>query len=95
MKNLGHCSSPRFILFFIHINILVVTPLLTHVQGFDSVIRLPHSGLTRTRSRSKRVLSVGDYGAIGDGLHNDTEVLVQFSNLYMVNLSEIHGLQNV
>ncbi|KAK7271165.1 hypothetical protein RJT34_26827 [Clitoria ternatea] len=74
MKNLAYAT---FIIIFVHINILV-SPYLIHAeQGFDSVIQLPHSGFSRTRPRSKRVLSVGDYGAKGDGLHNDTEAFLE------------------
>ncbi|KAK7325225.1 hypothetical protein VNO77_29384 [Canavalia gladiata] len=80
MKKFRCCSSSTFIIIFIHINIFV-TPNLTHAEGFDSVIQLPRSGLTRTRTRSKRVLSVGDYGAKGDGLHNDTEAFLQVWNI--------------
>ncbi|XP_031272553.1 probable polygalacturonase At1g80170 [Pistacia vera] len=42
-------------------------------EGFDSLLELPRSGLNRTRPRSKRVLFVGDFGAKGDGLHDDSE----------------------
>ncbi|KAJ0007203.1 hypothetical protein Pint_30076 [Pistacia integerrima] len=42
-------------------------------EGFDSLLELPRSGLNRTRLRSKRVLFVADFGAKGDGLHDDTE----------------------
>lgn len=44
------------------------------VQGFESLLQLPQSGLARFRPRSKRVLFVGDFGAKGDGLSNDTQV---------------------
>ncbi|RDX74145.1 putative polygalacturonase [Mucuna pruriens] len=72
MKKLRYWSPSTFIVVFIHINILV-----TRAEGFDSVIQLPRSGLRRTRTRSKWVLSVGDYGAKGDGLHNDTEAFME------------------
>ncbi|KAH1207360.1 putative polygalacturonase [Glycine max] len=72
MKSLRYCSTSTFIIIFIHINILV-----THAEGVDPVIQLPRSGLKRTRTRSKWVLSVGDYGAKGDGLHNDTEAFLE------------------
>lgn len=58
------------VIIFIQLNLLVSTS-----QGFDPVIRLPRSGSTRTRSISRRVLSVTDFGAKGDGFHNDTQVL--------------------
>ncbi|XP_031263433.1 probable polygalacturonase At1g80170 [Pistacia vera] len=44
-----------------------------YAEGFDSLLELPRSGLNRTRLRSKRVLFVADFGAKGDGLHDDTE----------------------
>ncbi|KAK7261908.1 hypothetical protein RIF29_28232 [Crotalaria pallida] len=68
MKNLRHCSSSTFVIIFIHI-------LVTHNEGFDPVIQLPHSN--RTLTRSKRVLSVVDYGAKGDGFHNDTKAFLE------------------
>ncbi|KAE9588023.1 putative polygalacturonase [Lupinus albus] len=76
MKNSGYyCSSSTFIIMFIHLVInIVVSPYLTNVEGFefDPVIQLPYSGSNITQTISKLVFSVVDYGAIGDGLHNDT-----------------------
>lgn len=46
---------------------------LTDVEGFGSLIQLPHSGSNRTRLRSKRVLYVDEFGAKGDGFSDDTE----------------------
>lgn len=43
------------------------------VQGFDSLLQLPQSAPARIRPSSKRVLVVGDFGAKGDGLSNDTQ----------------------
>jgi len=71
-----------FVIFFIHINILVA-PFLTYqyhpqtqLQKLDSVIRLTRSGsIIRTRTRFRRVLSITDFGAIGDGFQDDTQVL--------------------
>ncbi|XP_061337979.1 probable polygalacturonase At1g80170 [Gastrolobium bilobum] len=80
MKNLVYCSSSTFVIIFIHVNILV-SPYLPHAEGFDSVIQLSHSGLSKTRTRSKRVLSVCDYGAKGDGLHNDTQAFLEAWNI--------------
>jgi hypothetical protein len=72
------------IIIFIHVNILI-TPFLTyHAQGFDSVIRLPYSGSTRTRSKTKRVLSITDFGAKGDGSHNDTQVISLFCCFFIL-----------
>ncbi|XP_058226753.1 probable polygalacturonase At1g80170 isoform X2 [Rhododendron vialii] len=45
-----------------------------HVEGFDSLLRLPHSGASRSRPRSKRVFYVNDFGAKGDGVNDDTEI---------------------
>ncbi|KAI8544344.1 hypothetical protein RHMOL_Rhmol08G0289300 [Rhododendron molle] len=45
----------------------------THVEGFDSLLRLPHSGASRSRPRSKRVFCVNDFGAKGDGVNDDTK----------------------
>ncbi|OMP00109.1 Glycoside hydrolase, family 28 [Corchorus olitorius] len=44
-----------------------------HAQGFESLLQLPRSGSPRTNTRAKRVLSVGDFGAKGDGHHDDTK----------------------
>ncbi|XP_047165310.1 probable polygalacturonase At1g80170 isoform X1 [Vigna umbellata] len=76
MKNLRYCFSWAFVIIFIHVNVLV-TPYLTRAEGFDSVIQHPRSRWRRTRTRSKWVLYVGDYGAKGDGLHNDTEAFLE------------------
>ncbi|CAI8611838.1 unnamed protein product [Vicia faba] len=67
------------IIIFIHLNLLVTTS-----QGFDPVIRLPRSGSTRTRSNSRRVLSIIDFGAKGDGFHNDTQA---FSKVWKIACS--------
>ncbi|GAY63114.1 hypothetical protein CUMW_223060 [Citrus unshiu] len=47
---------------------------LVSTEGFDSLLELPHSGSNRTRSKSKRVIFVGDFGAKGDGFKDDTEI---------------------
>ncbi|KAI7985056.1 putative polygalacturonase [Camellia lanceoleosa] len=47
----------------------------TNVEGFDSLIQLPHSGGSRHRPRSKKVLYVTDYGAKGHNFNDDTEAL--------------------
>ncbi|KAK7335979.1 hypothetical protein VNO80_28153 [Phaseolus coccineus] len=75
MKNLRYCFSWAFIIIFIHVNVLV-TPYLTGAEGFDSVIQHPRSRWRRSRTRSKWVLYVDDYGAKGDGFHNDTEAFL-------------------
>jgi hypothetical protein len=43
------------------------------VHGFDSLLQLPQSAPARIRPSSKRVIVVGDFGAKGDGLSNDTQ----------------------
>nr|ABN09017.1 Virulence factor, pectin lyase fold [Medicago truncatula] len=71
-----------FVIFFIHITILV-NPFLTYppqtqLQKLDSVIRLTHSGsMIRTRTRFRRVLSITDFGAIGDGFQDDTQAFLE------------------
>ncbi|KAK7294104.1 hypothetical protein RJT34_16987 [Clitoria ternatea] len=52
-------------------NLLVTSFHSTHTKGkgFNSVSRLPHSRFTR----SKRIIYVTDYGARGDGFHNDAK----------------------
>ncbi|CAJ2661351.1 probable polygalacturonase At1g80170 isoform X1 [Trifolium pratense] len=73
----SYISINVIIIIFIHVNILI-TPFLTyHVQGFDSIIRLPYSGSTRTRPKTKQVLSITDFGAKGDGFHNDTQAFLE------------------
>ncbi|KAL7162329.1 hypothetical protein ACSBR2_042750 [Camellia fascicularis] len=47
----------------------------TNVEGLDSLIQLPHSGGSRHRPRSKKVLYVTDYGAKGHNFNDDTEAL--------------------
>ncbi|KAJ1429117.1 Pectin lyase fold/virulence factor [Sesbania bispinosa] len=86
MKNFTCCSFSTFIIVFIHINLLL-SSFLTNAKGFDSVIQLPHSyGLTR----SKRVLSVSDYGAKGDGLHNDTKAFQEAWNIACAQSGRIY-----
>ncbi|XP_050233635.1 probable polygalacturonase At1g80170 [Mercurialis annua] len=64
-KRIG--SWPPFGLFLI---ILIDICFVSCGQGFESLLQLPHSkGLS---ARSKRVLFVGDFGALGDGATNDT-----------------------
>lgn len=44
-------------------------------EGVESLLQLAQSGSTTTRLRSKRVLSICDFGAKGDGITNDTKVI--------------------
>ncbi|KAF4387775.1 hypothetical protein G4B88_004102 [Cannabis sativa] len=46
-------------------------------EGFDSLLQLPQYGSPTTPLRSKRVLSLCDFGAKGDGIHNDTKALIK------------------
>ncbi|KAH7865946.1 hypothetical protein Vadar_013439 [Vaccinium darrowii] len=57
------CSIYFFYLFF----------NFTNVEGFDSLLRLPQSGASRNRPRSKKVFYVDDFGAKGDGVNDDTK----------------------
>ncbi|XP_027344823.1 probable polygalacturonase At1g80170 [Abrus precatorius] len=75
MKKLRCFSSSTSTFVFVHIHLLL-SSFFPQTKGFDSVIQLPHSALTR----SKRVLSVIDYGAKGDGLHNDTKAFLEAWN---------------
>ncbi|GFY96981.1 pectin lyase-like superfamily protein [Actinidia rufa] len=47
----------------------------TNVEGFDSLLRLPFSESAANRDRllSRTVFYVNDYGAKGDGIHDDTQ----------------------
>ncbi|KAF5741726.1 polygalacturonase [Tripterygium wilfordii] len=71
MRNLGSCScSMRIVL--LSCTYVLICCITVHVEGFDSLLQLPQSGLPITRIRSKRVLHLGDFGGKGDGIHNDT-----------------------
>ncbi|XP_022714844.1 probable polygalacturonase At1g80170 isoform X2 [Durio zibethinus] len=77
MKNMGFlCScSTCTILVFIYISMLICSNFVVHSKGFqfDSLLQLPRSGSPRIGPRAKGVLSVGDFGAKGDGYHDDTK----------------------
>ncbi|XP_028779116.1 probable polygalacturonase At1g80170 [Neltuma alba] len=74
MKNLGSVSfSSPFIIISFHLLLLSLHP--NHIQGSDTVIQLPRSGSVSARCSLKRVLSVAQYGAEGDGHHNDTKAV--------------------
>ncbi|KAF7814357.1 putative polygalacturonase [Senna tora] len=88
MKNLrsassSSSSSPFIIIMIISIlHLLLLSLHLKYTEAFESVIRLPHSGSDSTiRFFSKRVLSLGHYGAKGDGLHNDTQAFQDVWNI--------------
>ncbi|XP_008461095.1 probable polygalacturonase At1g80170 isoform X1 [Cucumis melo] len=44
---------------------------------FDSLLQLPLSRLNTTRPRSKGIFYLGDFGAKGDGISNDTQALME------------------
>ncbi|PPD91346.1 hypothetical protein GOBAR_DD11696 [Gossypium barbadense] len=61
--------------------------VVVHAESFefDSLLQLPKSGSSaRIRPRAKQVLSVSDFGAKGDGNHNDTRA---FENAWNVACS--------
>ncbi|XVE52179.1 hypothetical protein DITRI_Ditri02bG0102100 [Diplodiscus trichospermus] len=82
MKNLGLlCSCSSIVL--IYIFILTCSNVVEHAEGFDidTILQLPRSGSPRTRPRAKRVLFIGDFGAIGDGHHDDTKAFENAWNI--------------
>ncbi|KAB1218677.1 hypothetical protein CJ030_MR3G026557 [Morella rubra] len=73
MNKLRYSSSSTCLVVLIHITVFLV-PNLSYAEGFDSLLELrPQSGSTRIRPRSKRVLFLGEFGAQGDGLRDDTK----------------------
>ncbi|KAJ7962880.1 Pectin lyase-like superfamily protein [Quillaja saponaria] len=78
MRNLRSFPYSTISIVLIHVNILVSFKF-SFTEGFDSVIQLPHSGSAGTRPRSKRVFYIDDFGAKGNGLHDDTEA---FKNVW-------------
>ncbi|KAL9463231.1 hypothetical protein AB3S75_001103 [Citrus x aurantiifolia] len=72
MKQLKFCSFSTFSIVLIHV-LVCLSASLVSTEGFDSLLELPHSGSNRTRSKSKRVIFIGDFGAKGDGFNDDTE----------------------
>ncbi|KAH9666594.1 putative polygalacturonase [Citrus sinensis] len=72
MKQLKFCSFSTFFIVLIHV-LVCLSASLVSTEGFDSLLELPHSGSNGTRSKSKRVIFVGDFGAKGDGFNDDTE----------------------
>lgn len=74
MNKLRYSSSSTCLVVLIHITVFLV-PNLSYAEGFDPLLELrPQSRSTRIRPRSKRVLFLGEFGAQGDGLRDDTKV---------------------
>ena len=71
MRKLRSCSFSTCHIVYV---VFTFTFLISNIEAFGSLLQLPLSGSTRTRPRSKRVLFVGDFGAQGDGVNDDTEV---------------------
>lgn len=71
MRSFGFCSSSTC---FIRLTFVL---LFWSSQGFESLLELPKSGSAETRLKSKRVLSVIDFGATGNGISDDTEVNIR------------------
>ncbi|KAK7851186.1 putative polygalacturonase [Quercus suber] len=70
MRKLRSCSFSTWLIVYV---LFTFTFLTSNIEAFDSFLQLPLYGTTRTRPRSKRVLFIGDFGAQGDGVNDDTE----------------------
>lgn len=58
------------------VKLLVTINIILHFSGtvaLESILQLPGSGFSLNRSIRGRVLHVNSFGAVGDGLHDDTE----------------------
>ncbi|KAL6137727.1 hypothetical protein ACLB2K_063016 [Fragaria x ananassa] len=87
MKSLRlyYSSSSTCLILLLHIFSFSVSSNTTvDREKFDSLLQLPHSGSTRTRLRSKRALFLGDFGAKGDGITDDSKA---FKNAWEVACS--------
>lgn len=73
MKHLSFCSCSTCFTALIHV-VICLSASFECTEGFDSQLELPHSGSNRTRPTSKRIIFVGDFGAKGDGVNDDTQV---------------------
>ncbi|XP_004302967.1 PREDICTED: probable polygalacturonase At1g80170 [Fragaria vesca subsp. vesca] len=77
-------SSTCLILLLLIFSFSVSSNTTVDREKFDSLLQLPHSGSTRTRLRSKRVLFLGAFGAKGDGITDDSKA---FQNAWEVACS--------
>ncbi|XP_065866746.1 probable polygalacturonase At1g80170 isoform X2 [Euphorbia lathyris] len=65
-----------FVIVLINFYVYICTNFVC-IQGFDSLLQLPQSRLSaRSRPIFKRVLFLPHFGAVGDGVHNDTQAIV-------------------
>ncbi|KNA10562.1 hypothetical protein SOVF_143210 [Spinacia oleracea] len=70
------------------VSTIVILHFTSSVEFESSLIQLPRSGFSRNRrGRVERVLRVTAYGAVGDGVHDDTEA---FRNAWKVACSSSH-----
>lgn len=85
MRSIGSCpTASKCIIVLIHMLFLLGSSNTANGEDFDSFLQLPQSGSTRTRPKSKRVLFVGDFGAKGDGITDDSKA---FKNAWEIACS--------
>ncbi|XP_068303859.1 probable polygalacturonase At1g80170 [Pyrus communis] len=78
-------ASKPIIYGVIHMFFLLASSNTAHGETFDSVLQLlRRPGWTRIRPGSKRVLSVGEFGAKGDGVTDDSQA---FKNAWEIACS--------
>ncbi|KAK6915004.1 Glycoside hydrolase, family 28 [Dillenia turbinata] len=61
---------------------------LMHAGSFESLLQLPRSKAVRSRTRSRRVISVSSYGAQGNGINDDTQAFQDAWELACMNSSK-------
>ena len=76
-------SSSRFACLICTVFISLVS-FLINVEGFEPLLQLPHSRAAGPRLETGKILYVNDFGAKGDGIQDDTDVIV--STCYSVYL---------
>lgn len=69
------------LILLIYISVHLCTNFMC-IHGFDSLLHLPLSA--GTRPISKRILSVQQFGATGDGVSNDTQVIILSRYLFSI-----------